>query len=154
MSWTSTDATSCSAAGGFSTGGATSGSASTGILSSSQNYQISCTGPGGTGNSNVATVTVLIPTVSISANPDRVLSGGSTTVSWSATNVNSITITRNGAPWQTFTAGASRSISGSAPDAITAQTSYVITATNNASATAAAATATKIVNVVSSFQEF
>ena len=65
LTWSSTYATSCTAAGGFSTGGATSGSASTGVLTSTQNYQVSCTGPDGSVNSNIATVTVRIPTVTI-----------------------------------------------------------------------------------------
>ena len=154
LTWSSTYATSCTAAGGFSTGGATSGSASTGVLTSTQNYQVSCTGPDGSVNSNIATVTVRIPTVSISAAPDRVASGAATTISWSATNVNSCTITRNVTAWLTLIADASRSLSGSTSDTVTTQTTYVISCTNNASATAAAATATKVVNVVSDFEEF
>ncbi|TSC70348.1 MAG: hypothetical protein G01um101449_389 [Parcubacteria group bacterium Gr01-1014_49] len=188
LSWSSTNATSCTAAGGFSTGGATSGSVSTGVLTSTQNYQTSCTGPGGSTSSNIVTVTVLVPTASIDATPDRVISGGgagggagagsggsgggagsgsggsgsilgggstgATSLSWSATNVNTCTITRNGVTWQTLTAGPSRTISGSVPDTVTSQTSYVISCTNNASASAVAATATQIVNVAPSFEEF
>lgn len=159
LTWSSTNSTSCTAAGGFSTGNATSGSASVGPLTTTQNYQISCTGPGGSANSNIATVTVRVPTVTISAAPDRVASGGgggggTTTISWSATNVNACTITRNGVTWQSLTPDASRALSGSAPDTVTAQTTYAISCTNNASATAVAATATKIVNVVPSFSEF
>lgn len=155
LTWSSTYASSCTAAGGFSTGGATSGSASTGVLTSTQNYQITCAGTyGGSVNSNIATVTVLVPTVSIGAAPDRVHSGAATTISWSATNVNSCTITRNVTAWLTLLADASRILSGSTTDTITAQTTYTISCTNNASATAAAATATKVVNVVSDFEEF
>ena len=153
LAWSSANATSCNAVGGFSTGGATSGSV---LVSPSvtSNYQISCTGPGGSVNSGIATVTVLIPTVSITATPDRVLSGGSATVSWSASSVNTCTITRNGTTWQTLTASPSRTVSGSAPDTITTQTTYAISCTNNASASAVAATASKIVNIVQSFEEF
>ena len=154
LTWNSARATSCTAAGGFSTGGATSGNASTGVLTSTQNYQISCTGSAGTANSNIATVTVLIPTATVDVAPDRVVSGGSTSVSWSAANVNTCTVTRNGVAWQTLTAAADRTISGSAPDTVTSQTSYVISCTNNVSATAAAATATHTANVVSSFHNF
>ncbi len=154
LTWSSTYATSCTAVGGFSTGGATSGSASTGVLTSTQNYQVSCTGPDGSANSNIATVTVRIPTVSIGAAPDRVASGAATTISWSATNVNSCTITRNVTAWLTLIADASRALSGSTTDTVTTQTTYVISCTNNASATAAAATATKVVNIVSDFEEF
>ena len=154
LTWSSADADSCTSLGGFSTGDATSGSVSVGPLATTQNYQISCTGPGGSGNSNTATVTVLVPTVTISAAPDRVVSGGVSTVSWSATNVNACTITRNGVAWQSLTSDASRTLSSSAPDTITAQTTYVITCTNNASVSAIAATATQIVNIVPSFEEF
>lgn len=150
LTWGSQNATSCTAVGGFSTGGATSGSVSTGPLSSTQNYQISCTGSGGSANSNVVTVQVLTPTVSINAVPNRVVKGGTTTVSWDATNVNSCSIKKNGASWKSLPANGSRTVSGSAPDTITTQTTYVITCTNNASANAASA----IVNVTSSFQGF
>lgn len=164
LSWSSARATSCTAVGGFSTGGATSGSASTGALSSTQNYRISCTGSAGTASSNIATVTVLVPTVSISASPDRVVTSGggsggngSTTISWNATNVNTCTITKNGATWKTLTSsGSPRTLSGSAPDTVSGQTSYVMSCTNNASASAdaVAATATQVVNVVTSFRNF
>lgn len=152
ISWNSTNATSCRAAGGFSTGGATSGSVTTGPLSSTQNYQTTCTGSGGSASSNTVTVTVRVPTASISAAPNRVVSGGQTTVSWNATNVNSCTITKNGVTWKVLPANASRVVSGSAPDTISSQTTYVITCTNNANASAAVAT--QAVNIVPLFQEF
>ncbi len=151
LTWSSTNATSCSAVGGFSTGGAASGSASTGPLSSTQNYQIYCDGSGGRGFSNIATVTVRIPTVSISATPDRVRSGDQTTVEWNATNVNACTITRNGVTWQTLTADVSGTVSGSDTSSITGQTTFLISCTNNSNAVA---TATKTVNVLTDFQEF
>lgn len=58
ITWTSVNASVCGSLGGFSTGGAVSGRATTGALMSTKSYQISCTGPGGTFLSNVATVTV------------------------------------------------------------------------------------------------
>jgi hypothetical protein len=58
LTWSSTNATSCTGTN-LNTGGATSGGpVSTGVLSSTQTYSISCTGPGGTANSS-ATVTVI-----------------------------------------------------------------------------------------------
>ncbi len=150
LTWSSTNATSCTAAGGFSTGGATSGSTSV-SPSTTSSYQIYCDNAAGRTYSNIATVTVSPPpTVSIAASPSRVLSGGATTVSWSAANVSSCSITRNGALWKSLTA-TSGSLSGSAGDTITSQTVYVMKCTGSASATA---TATEIVNVVQSFQEF
>lgn len=163
LTWSSTNATSCSAVGGFSTGNQANGSASTGSLDSNpNNYQVSCTNPGGSRLSNIVTVTVRIPTVSINATPDRVVGGsgggggggGTTTVSWNTTNVNSCTITRNGIAWGgPFPADASRTVSGSATSVITSQTTFVINCTNN-SGSGIAVSDSKIVNLVSSFQEF
>ncbi|MDO8593794.1 MAG: hypothetical protein Q7R59_02770 [bacterium] len=152
LTWGSSYATSCTAAGSFNTGGTTSGSASIGALSSTQNYQTSCSGPGGSVSSNIATVTVLVPTVSITATPDRVNSGDTSTVSWDATHINSCTITRNGVTWQTLTAGPSHSLSGSAPDTLTTQMTYTMTCANNASVTAV--TSTQMVNINPGFEEF
>lgn len=152
LTWGSVNATSCTAAGGFSTGGATSGSASTGALSSTSVYQVTCDGLGGTSAPAFATVTVLVPSVSIGASPDRVLSGATTTVSWDAENVNSCSITRNGSTWRSLTADANRDVVGSAIDTITTQTIYRITCANNAGASAA--TSVQTANVVPGFEEF
>lgn len=152
LTWSSTNASSCTAAGGFSTSGATSGTVSTGPVSTSQEYQVYCDGTGGRGYSSLVPLTVLNPSVTISAVPDRVLKGQSTTVSWSGTNVNTCTIKRNGVLWKSLTADESRVLPAptSQSDVINAQTTYVITCTNNASENAA----TAIVNVMSSFQTF
>ncbi len=157
LTWSSTNATSCTAVGGFSTGDAAnnlSPGVSVGPLTTNpNNYQISCTGPSGSANSNPVSVEVLEPTVSINAVPNRVVKGQATTVSWNATNVNSCTITRNGvsAFGSPLAADGSRTVSNSGTvDTINAQTTYIITCTNNASPNAASA----IVNVTSSFQTF
>lgn len=155
LAWGSTNSNSCTAAGGFNTGGATSGNVSTGMLTSTQNYQVTCTGAGGNATAN-ASVTVLVPNIVITASPDRVSTGtgGATTISWNVSNVNSCTINKNGAVWKTFTTGASRSASGSAPDTINSQTTYTISCTNDAGSGVIAGSATKIVNIISAFQEF
>ncbi len=152
LSWSSTNATSCTGTG-FSTGGKTSGTASTGALTQTSTYQVTCFNSVGTSAPASATVTVLQPNVTISASPQRVPSGGSITVSWNATNVNSCSITKNGSPWKNnLKADANRIVSGSTTDAITNQTTYGIVCSNNSSATAA--TASQIVNVTQVFQEF
>ena len=130
---------------------------STGPLISSQEYQISCTGPSGTGNSNIVPVTVLVPTASISANPDRVHSGDSTTVSWNATNVSSCTITRNGIPalGSPFAADSSGTVANSGtldPTPITVQTTYVMTCKSAVARVVVSAQTT--VNVAPSYHEF
>lgn len=166
--WSSTRATSCTSAGGFDTGGATSnppGGVSTGSLTETTSYQITCSGSTGTSTPALATVTVLQPTATIIANPDRVNTGtgsggggtesATTTLTWNATNVNTCAITRNGVPWLALTADTERVVSGSTADIITTQTAYKISCSNDASGSAAAAiAATEIVNIISSFQEF
>lgn len=158
--WTSTNATSCESMGGFSTSGTTSGYASTSVLTSTQYYQTSCTGAGGTINSNIATVTVLHPTITtFTISPERVLLGGSVDINWGATDVDSCIITKNGSTLGSpFASSGGLINSGSISDTnITSQALYGISCSNAAGGeggTVAAATQTHIVNVVSSFTEF
>lgn len=72
----------------FSTGGAANGSVSV-SPSVTTTYSLSCSA----GCSANATVTVTNPTLSISANPTRVHSGETSTISWSASQVTSCTVT-------------------------------------------------------------
>ena len=53
LTWSSANATSCSASGAWSGAKATSGSQSTGALTSARTYSLSCTGPGGTTSRSV-----------------------------------------------------------------------------------------------------
>jgi Cellulase (glycosyl hydrolase family 5)/Putative Ig domain len=55
LNWSSTNATSCSASGGWSGAMATSGSMSTGALSSSTTYTLTCSGAGGTTPASAST---------------------------------------------------------------------------------------------------
>ena len=61
LTWSSTNASSCTASGGWTGARATSGTASTGALSATTTFTLSCTGDGGTAN-QAATVTVTAPT--------------------------------------------------------------------------------------------
>lgn len=142
LTWSSTNATSCNAVGGFSTGGRTSGTASTGALTSTQNYQITCTGAGGSVSSNVVTVTVVQPTASITASPSRVHAGGSSTIAWSSTNVTSCTVVGPGI--------SSASKSGSQTVTVNTQAIYTLTCQT----AGAPITQTATVNIIPDFQEF
>ena len=57
LQWSATDASSCTASGGWSGTKATSGTETTAALSANATYTLSCTGPGGSANRSV-TVTV------------------------------------------------------------------------------------------------
>lgn len=92
LTWSTTGATGCSATGGWSGSKPTSGSESTGALTANTTFGLNCTGAGG---STSATVSVAIsaasppPSVSLSASPTNVAAGGSSTLSWSASNATS-----------------------------------------------------------------
>ena len=94
LSWTSTNATGCVAAGAWSGNKATNGSQSTGSVSSSSTYTLNCSGAGGSTSRSV-TVTVAAaspaPSVTLSASPTSVPSGGSSNLNWSSTNASSCT---------------------------------------------------------------
>ncbi len=151
LSWASSGAVSCTSTGGFSTNNRTSGNARVSPLTTTS-YQIYCDSSSGTrGYSNIVTVTVLVPTATITASPSRVRSGGTVTVSWNAANVNSCDITRNGSPWKQNLAGAN--LTNSAQDTITSQTTYVMTCTG-AAASASVSSVPVTVNIAPTYNEF
>ena len=98
LTWSSTDATSCTASGAWSGTRPTVGSeAQTPAVAGTTIYNLSCTGTGGAGSAS-ATVTVNgpstptpAPTVTIASAPGAVLLGGASTLSWSSTNATSCT---------------------------------------------------------------
>lgn len=71
LSWTSTNATSCSASGNWSGSKATSGSENTGNLISSKTYTITCTGLGGTASDSVTINVYLNHPPVANAGPDK-----------------------------------------------------------------------------------
>jgi hypothetical protein len=123
LSWTATNATSCTAGGGWSGTKAVSGSASTGALTATTTYTLSCTGTGGNASqSATVSVSTPAPTVTIAASPSTVASGSASTVTWSSTNATSCTASggRSG----------SEAVSGSASTgALTAKTTYTLACT-------------------------
>jgi hypothetical protein len=128
LSWTSTNATSCTASGAWSGSKSISGSQSTGSVYSSQTYNITCTGAGGSASDSVTVdvATILAPNVNIKANnsdgPITISSGSSATLSWTSNNTTSCTA--SGA-WS-----GSKSISGSqSTGSLTSSKTYTITCT-------------------------
>jgi hypothetical protein len=140
LTWSSTNATSCTASGGWSGALATTGSQSTGAPTTSAAYSLTCTGPGGTSTPAAAIVTVTTsptPTATLTANPTTIASGGSSTLTWSSTNATSCTATGG-----TF-AGAKATSGSQSTGALTANTTYSLTCTGTGgTSTAASATVT------------
>jgi hypothetical protein len=93
LSWSSTDATGCSASGDWTGAKATSGSQTISTLTSNSNFSLTCSGAGGSASDSVS-VTVSPPTapiVNLSASPSSLPYNGSTTLSWSSSNTSSCT---------------------------------------------------------------
>ena len=99
-----------------------------------------CTNGTLSGSYQYQNCTVLNPTATISANPTRVQSGKTTTVTWSSTDTTSCSVTGPGL--------SASGTSGSQAVAVTTQSTYTV------SCNGGAATATALVNVVPTFQEF
>lgn len=145
LTWSSTNASMCGAAGGASWlayGSPTSGSTNV-TPASTSNYQTTCLSPsGGSANSNIVTITVVQPTATITASPSRVHSGGTSTIAWSSSNVTACTVTGPGLSAQ--------SKSGSQVVTVSTQAVYTI----NCTTTGNPVKATAIVNIIPDFQEF
>ncbi len=138
LSWTTTNASSCSASGGWSGSENPNGTLSvTPALSTT--YTLTCSsGKKSMSQSVLVTVTSTppppaAPTVSLSASPTSITSGGSSTLTWSSTNANSCTstdfITANGT-------------SGSLSVSPTTSTTYAITCTGTGGSATGSATVT------------
>jgi hypothetical protein len=85
LTWSSVDATSCTASGGWSGTFAANGSRSTGPLADDTTFTLTCSGSGGA--SQPVSVTIIVnepPTASLTANPTTVGAGGASTLTWSS----------------------------------------------------------------------
>lgn len=88
LTWSSTDAVSCTSSNGWTGPRATAGTAQVGPIAATTTFTLTC----GTATAN-ATVTVSAPpaTVTLTANPTTVAPGGMSTLTWSSANAASCT---------------------------------------------------------------
>lgn len=146
LTWNSTGATSCTGVG-FNTGNATSGTANVGPYGSAgtQNYQVTCSGVGGTSAPANATITVVAPSATISATPQRVpvAPGNTSTISWTSNQVSSCIVTGPGLN--------STNVSGTQSVTVTGQSTYTITCQ---ALSGGQLTNSTIVNVSTNIQDF
>jgi hypothetical protein len=139
ITWTSTNAASCTASGGWSGSKATNGSASTGALTTDTLFSLTCTATGGQTAYGAVTIAVAAstpaPTVTLSANPSSVASGGTSTLTWSSTNATSCTAS-NG--WS-----GTKAVSGTqSTGTLTASKTYSLMCTGTGGSASANATVT------------
>ncbi|MCP4075117.1 MAG: hypothetical protein GY744_02905 [Gammaproteobacteria bacterium] len=93
LSWSSSDASSCTASGDWSGSKSTSGSQTISSLTADSSFMLNCTGAGGNADDtvNVAVGSLPAPTVSLSTNSTSISYNGSTTLSWSSSDASSCT---------------------------------------------------------------
>ncbi len=137
LSWTSLNATSCSAAGGpWSGSKALNGSETTVALTADTTFTLRCTGPGGTQSSSV-TVKVAAPpapVVTLSTNATMSAFNTTSTLSWTTSNVTSCTATSG--PWS-----GTKALNGSeATPALTSDTTFTLTCTGPGGTTTSSVT--------------
>src|SRR5688572_21362897 len=82
LTWSTTAATACTAAQGWSGTKATSGSEQVGPLTADTSFQLTCTGSGGSTTQSVTVTLIGPPTVTLSADPTTTVVGGTTTLTW------------------------------------------------------------------------
>ena len=96
LTWSSSEATSCTASGAWTGAQKTSGSASESpTAAGSSTYTLTCIGAGGSVSSSAvltaSTVSPAAPTVTLSVKPTAIAVGQSATLNWSSTNATSCT---------------------------------------------------------------
>ncbi|NBD74264.1 hypothetical protein GVX82_04480 [Patescibacteria group bacterium] len=126
LSWSSTDADTCTASGSWSGARDTSGSEEV-APSATSTYTLTCSGAGGTDEASVTVgvtpdePTAPAPTVTLSADPNSIEAGGTSTLTWSSTDADTCTASDG---WSGSTgAGGSEEVSPSAT------TTYTLTCT-------------------------
>jgi hypothetical protein len=93
LTWSSTNATSCTASGGWSGNKALSGTQQTPAITATTNFVLTCTNADGSSSASttVSLQTPQAPTLTFSASPTSIAPGGNTTLTWSSTNATACT---------------------------------------------------------------
>jgi hypothetical protein len=86
LTWSSTNALTCTASGDWSGPRATSGTETIAGLLVTTNYTLSCTGDGGTRQVSITVTVPPIPGVTMSATPEGIRAGATTHLVWSSTD--------------------------------------------------------------------
>ena len=150
LTWESSGANVCNGVN-FSTGGATAGSATVHILETTT-FTITCDGNSASDSTDVV-VAVTNPQLTLTAVPSTVQSGTTSTLSWSATNVegNSCILSRQGGGWSTALGNDSPDSGSVTSPSITTETTFVLSCTGLGGSSA---TKTVTVSLTPTFEEF
>jgi len=91
LTWSSTNASSCSAGGGWSGSLAPSGSQTQTVGTNTTVYEITCSGPGGSASANTTVTAWNPPNPTISADTTDILTNNTVSLSWSSSNATTCT---------------------------------------------------------------
>lgn len=91
LTWSSTNATSCSASGGWSGAKAISGTEVSAALSGATTFSLNCTGTGGSTSASVSVSLVSPPALTFTAAQTAITTNYPTTLTWSSTNATACT---------------------------------------------------------------
>lgn len=142
LMWSSNNATSCTASGGWTGTLASSGSQSVTVTQTST-YAISCTGSGGSGTGSVLVTAYSMPAASITVDNSTLLANNSVLVTWSSKNATACSTTGGSLT--------SSALSGSQTvGPLTATTTFTISCTNPVFTTPVTASATTTVSPTAS----
>ncbi len=134
LTWSSTNATSCTASGGWSGTLAVNGTKSSGPVTGTTEFMVTCSGPGGTSavvSTTVAVIVTAMPSVQLSANPLSVANGATSTLTWSSANATACTASGG---WSGTLAASGTQVTA----ALTTGTTYSLTCTGTGGTSAAA----------------
>lgn len=126
LTWSSSNATSCTASGGWSGARATSGTEATPALTAATTFTLTCTGSGGSSSASTTVSIIGPPAVTFTATQTALTENYSTTLAWNATNATSCTASNTGGG--DFT-GTKSAFGADATGPISADTSYTLTCT-------------------------
>ena len=95
LTWSSTNADNCTAAGDWTGSLSSSGSQSVNITKELSNFSLTCTGRGGSANGSAAVTGWNAPTLSLTASDSDLLAGNTAKIDWAAANIkNPIMLTK------------------------------------------------------------
>jgi len=144
LSWSTSNATSCSASNGWSGKRSTSGSQTFFPVNSPTTYTLTCSSSAGSTSQSVTVAVAPVlppvtppPTLSLSASPTSITQGNSSTISWTSINATSCTAS-NG--WS-----GSKATSGSQSVSPLTATTYTLTCTGNGGNTSQSVTVNLLV---------
>lgn len=139
LTWVVSDADDCTASGGAFVGAkAVTGGTEDVVVNADTTFRLECTGPGGTRADSVDVTASPLPTVSLTADPESLPTGDSTTLTWVVTNATLCRATGTGFAGNKDEAGGTEDV------VVSADTTYTLDCSGAGGAASDTATVTVV----------